>query len=118
MLRERHGLPAPYSPVNNQTIPLSGHRKTLFDIFQKGILRMNNPVARSKTLDRRIKRWAEVISDCLAIALAAILLSAQNVFHAVRDLVAGAIEMDLRGKTRSQLMALFATPRTAKPAQS
>ena len=25
-----------YSPVNNQTIPLSGHRKTPFDIFQKG----------------------------------------------------------------------------------
>jgi len=31
--------------------------------------------------------------------------------------LAGAIEMDLRGKTRSQIMALFAAPRLAQPAQ-
>jgi hypothetical protein len=28
-----------YSPVNNQTIPLSGRRKTSFDIFQKRYFR-------------------------------------------------------------------------------
>jgi hypothetical protein len=162
--------------VNNQTIPLSGHRKTLFDIFQKGILRMNNPVSRIETLDHRIERWAVMISDCSATTVAGILLIAENVFHAVRDLgrygpqarlrlqlkarlsqpmmakleaigrhaevfrrkahnlppsvsslyalarksphkMASAIEMDLRGKTRSEIMELFAAPRAAKPAQ-
>ena len=41
---------------------------------------MNNPVS-------RIERWAAMISDCLATILAGILLSAQNVFHAVLDLL-------------------------------
>jgi hypothetical protein len=47
---------------------------------------MNSPVARIETLGHRIERWVAMISDCLAVMLAGILLSAQNVFHAVLDL--------------------------------
>ena len=137
---------------------------------------MHSPVSRTETLDHRIERWAAMISDCSATTLAGILLSAENVFHAVSELgrygpqarhrlqvkarlsqpmmskleaigrhagllrrkahnlppsvsslyflackpdheLAGAIEMDLRGKTRSQLMALFAAPRLDQIAQ-
>src|SRR5260221_5426151 len=67
--------PVFYSPVNNLAIPLSGHTKTSFDIFQKGILRMNSLVSTIETLGHRIERWAAMISDCLATTLAGILLS-------------------------------------------
>jgi len=35
--RSRWTSSTPYSPVNNRTIPLSGHRKTSFDIFPERI---------------------------------------------------------------------------------
>jgi hypothetical protein len=47
---------------------------------------MNSHVSRIETLDHRIERWAAMISDCSATTLAGILLSAENVFHAIRDL--------------------------------
>ena len=114
---------------------------------------MNNPVSRIEMLDRWIERWAAMIFDCLVITLAGILLSAQNVFHAVLDWMrhgpqaglrrqlkaplaqammatsvsslyavarkpphemAGATEMDLRGKTRSQTMTRLSAIKTAK----
>ena len=47
---------------------------------------MNSPVTRIEMLGHCMERWAAMISVCLATTLAGILLSAQNVFHAVRDL--------------------------------
>src|SRR5437773_611979 len=47
---------------------------------------MSDSVSGIDPLDRRINRWAAMISDCSGSTLAGILLSAENVFHAVRDL--------------------------------
>jgi hypothetical protein len=47
---------------------------------------MNSSVARIEMLGRCMEWWAAMISVCLATTLASILLSAQNVFHAVLDL--------------------------------
>jgi len=47
---------------------------------------MSDSVSGIEPLDRRINRWAAMISDCSGSTLAGILLNAENVFHAVRDL--------------------------------
>ena len=47
---------------------------------------MSDSVSGIDPLDRRINKWAAMISDCSGSTLAGILLSAENVFHAVRDL--------------------------------
>ena len=64
---------------------------------------MNSPVSRIEMLGHCMERWAATISDCLAITLAGLLLSAQNVFHAVLDLVQ-------RARRRLQLKARLSRP--------
>jgi hypothetical protein len=70
---------------------------------------MNNPVFRIEMPDR-MERWAAMISDCLAITLAGLLLSAQNVFHAVLDVGRHGLE----ARRRLQLKVRLSRPMMAK----
>ena len=61
-------------------------------------------------LDHRMERWTAMISDCLAITLAGLLLSARNVFHAMRDLG----RYGLEARRRLQFKARLSQPMMAK----
>ena len=69
---------------------------------------MNSRISRIETLDHPIERWAAMIA---ATTLAGILLSAQNVFHAVRDLVGYGPQARLRLQLKALAgLRLFSMP--------